>query len=519
MPRLSSITSTLVVIQAALAGADASAQSFTLRTISFFSDRPLGALAADLNGDGVDDFVVANVASQDIRWNQGRNPFPGPSGLVTTSNQGLSEIEAADLDGDGDLDIVSIAAFGGEVLWHQNLGDGSFAPPTSVSGLTGGALGLDIEDLDGDGVLDVVVAQGGVIWFRGLGTGFSLGESLPGALPGTGDVDAADVDGDGDVDVLYASGSANEMGWFENLGAGVFAPAVIIGDDLEASNLVDAADLDGDGDLDLIATSRRPAVVRLYEKNAAGIFVDLASIQLGDQFANVEDLEVVDMDLDGLPDLVFGMSSIDSTIRWIRNQGPQGFSAPVTLGGVNLGAAYGVAVSDFDGDGDPDIGFGDFGGRRTYWLRNELTAYDGVGTRICWPAEVNSTGLPSDMRAVGSASIVANGLGLEAAAIPPNTFGIFIAARTELKGAPFLMNSSGRLCIGPEIGRGVGGAILDSGAAGMITTAVDFSALPTPSGPVQVLTGETWFFQAWFRDSGPAGPTSNTSNAIRVPLF
>ena len=67
--------------------------------------------------------------------------------------------------------------------------------------------------------------------------------------------------------------------------------------------------------------------------------------------------------------------------------------------------------------------------------------------------------------------------------------------------------SAGSLCLGSPFGRLVGGMILNSGATGAVNIAADLTVMPQPTGAVVVLPGETWSFQAWYRDpqAGAAG--------------
>ncbi|MEA5547676.1 formylglycine-generating enzyme family protein, partial [Limnoraphis robusta CCNP1324] len=115
--------------------------------------------------------------------------------------------------------------------------------------------------------------------------------------------------------------------------------------------------------------------------------------------------------------------------------------------------------------------------------------------------------------------INANRLTLVAADLPANQFGLFFTGRTQ----GFVANpggSVGNLCMSGSIGRYQGpGQVLDSGAAGRIELAVDLALTPEGAGFVQVLAGETWNFQAWFRDFGAGGgATSNFSDALEVPF-
>ncbi len=139
----------------------------------------------------------------------------------------------------------------------------------------------------------------------------------------------------------------------------------------------------------------------------------------------------------------------------------------------------------------------------------------GLGMNYCMPV-VNSTGAAGAMSASGSSLVASNNVTLMAGDLPANAFGFFITSQTQ----SFVMNpggSSGNLCLGGAIGRYVGaGQIQNSGAAGAISLALDLTMTPQPTGFVSVLPGETWNYQAWFRDTSPAGPTSNFTDGLQI---
>jgi hypothetical protein len=97
--------------------------------------------------------------------------------------------------------------------------------------------------------------------------------------------------------------------------------------------------------------------------------------------------------------------------------------------------------------------------------------------------------------------------------MPPHSFGMFLVSRTP-GFVPFFGGSQGNLCLGPPIGR-FAHDVLGTGASGAFALDVDTKALPMGHGAVEVLPGETWCFQAWFRDANP-GPTSNTTDGVAV---
>ncbi|QDV06751.1 hypothetical protein Poly30_22660 [Planctomycetes bacterium Poly30] len=139
----------------------------------------------------------------------------------------------------------------------------------------------------------------------------------------------------------------------------------------------------------------------------------------------------------------------------------------------------------------------------------------GISTNYC-AAEPNSTGGAASIVATGSAGLIANDLVLTCTGMPADSFSIFIASTTQ-DFVPMAGGGAGNLCLGGSIGRGVGGAIYNSGAAGSISASVDWTSIPQPAGAVAAMAGDTWNFQCWFRDADVGGvPTFNYSDATSV---
>lgn len=138
-----------------------------------------------------------------------------------------------------------------------------------------------------------------------------------------------------------------------------------------------------------------------------------------------------------------------------------------------------------------------------------------IGTYYC-TANPNSTGVPGEIVAQGSTDVLDNNLNLTARNLPQFSFGFMITSDTP----QFTANpagSAGNLCIGGSIGRFVGpGQIQSSGALGRFAIPVDLTAVPQPNGPVAAVAGDRWYFQAWYRDSSPAGPTSNFTQGVQI---
>ncbi|MEL6712840.1 MAG: hypothetical protein AAFP86_03660, partial [Planctomycetota bacterium] len=129
-------------------------------------------------------------------------------------------------------------------------------------------------------------------------------------------------------------------------------------------------------------------------------------------------------------------------------------------------------------------------------------------------AVVNTTGNPAVIEAAGSIQASQNMFRLRAVDLPPGQGVLFLAASAQATPVN-VANSNGRLCLGSQIGRLVDQLQLASGA-GEVDALVDLTNLPQPSTTVSVLSGETWYFQAWYRDSLLGTPTSNFTDGLRV---
>ena len=137
-----------------------------------------------------------------------------------------------------------------------------------------------------------------------------------------------------------------------------------------------------------------------------------------------------------------------------------------------------------------------------------------VGTNYC-SANVNSTGNTASISGFGETSVASNDLTLTASDLPANQFGIIVVSATQ----GFVPNaggtSNGNLCLGGAIGRYVGpGEILSSGGAGEFSLAIDLGVIPQGGGTTATVAGDTWNFQAWYRDG--VGLGSNFTDGIEI---
>lgn len=186
---------------------------------------PKSVYPADVDGDANPDLIAALRGSNEVVWFE--NQIDGDGGfssktVIASGVTNVQDVHAADLDGDGDPDVLSVSPDDGEVVAYENTESGFLAPRVLTTDLNGANI-VRTADLDDDGDPDVVArAPGAVVAYRnGLddGTGFS---SL-GAIPTTQNPTAfatsvalADVDADGAPDVLTSSSTLDGIDWFKN---------------------------------------------------------------------------------------------------------------------------------------------------------------------------------------------------------------------------------------------------------------------------------------------------------------
>ena len=172
--------------------------------------------------------------------------------------------------------------------------------------------------------------------------------------------------------------------------------------------------------------------------------------------------------------------------------------------------AISVYATDLDGDGDADVLSASVFDDKIAWYENSPPV------NVVCVGNANSTGAGASLTASGSFEVVNNDTTLELTGLPLNQSVLFVNSReTILVANPG--GSQGDLCIGSfSLGRHMND-IRDSGAAGTASLTLDLANVPTNLGRTAVLAGETWYWQAWYRDvDGGGTPTSNFSSAIGV---
>jgi hypothetical protein len=255
------------------------------RIIDQTISNPAHAEVVDLDRDGINDLIVANLGiaypSEDrlgsVVWLRGQSDGNFKKFTLADKLCRVTDVQAADFDGDGDLDLV-VAEFGrevnGSILWLENRTKDRDTPVFVPSTLEArpGASHVPVADLNGDGRPDFVAMisqeHETVIAFVNQGNRqFDKQVIYQAPHPGFGStgIQLVDLDHDGDLDVLMTNGDTLDadllrpyhgIQWLENTGTYPFRYHHLTS--MYGVSRAVAADFDGDGDLDIVATSFMP---------------------------------------------------------------------------------------------------------------------------------------------------------------------------------------------------------------------------------------------------------------------
>jgi hypothetical protein len=296
------------------------------------------AVAADLDGDGDDDLVLADPGSAAYSMACGGDgTFAGARPIAQTFSP--RRTAAGDWNGDGHLDIVSLDQWQ-SFSAHLNDGAGSFTFIERHG--TENAHDMAVLDYDGDGAPDIMVKtkETGIFPFRGIGGGRFEQKALIANLTVRGPIAAADFDGDGRGDLVtdYGVGISNGDATYRKTVEFERPFSPVLG-----------ADLNGDGKADAAVADMERDDIEVYPGLGDGGFGPAAVFALS---GPVLFLAAIDLDLDGRADLL--TAGPESPLTLIR--GKAGTRYLATAAGVEgYAGSKSIAIADVDADGIPDI--------------------------------------------------------------------------------------------------------------------------------------------------------------------
>lgn len=329
----------------------------------------VSAVAADINGDGLTDLLVASSNGIDLFQQQGGGLLPGR----VISDLQAREIKVVDINGDGRPDLVIYTYFSG-LRTMLNLGGGQFAPPVTVS--TDGASYQDVAvgDVTGDGIPDIVghyVVSVEVRVGRGDGTfAAPIYYPIPQYNDGGNGLALGDFNGDGRTDVAVTNSSNNPeaaVHVFYQTPTGTLGPAATLAT-LDLPDMIKAVDMNHDGRTDLVVAHGGWDYVGVYLQQPDGTFAPEQLYYTGRQYFDASSgLDVGDINGDGLPDIILGSAGGLVVLRQIPGGAPATTnlvtqaSAAATVGGpisdtaTLSGGFYPTGMIRFDlfGPNDP----------------------------------------------------------------------------------------------------------------------------------------------------------------------
>ncbi len=407
---------------------DGSGSTWTARLIADNGFSNLEKLQlTDLDGDGDLDVLTADSAMNALYWfeNGGTSWSQHTIDMTATDLNNVAEARAADLDNDGDLDVVAVSPNSGKVLvytntagdasnWSQtfnksvinphalDLGDwdmdggvdilvgagangnlfqiyyNSTASKITFGSSTGNVYAIRMVDMGGDGAPEILTASSGTgggisVWF-GAGPG-TWTETVVVTGIGEKQLEVLDMDHDGDLDIV-ASNNGGKVAWYENTdGQGTSWSERILtstGGNSEAALPLDA---DNDGDIDLVATRQDTGDIALFRND--DIHYNTALLRQPDVdylFANPKEVVIFDADGDGNDDIVaLNRRSNGVRINWYTGNGDGSFDSAQTLLDLPQDSDFnGLALrkGDLDKDGDIDLAFATSGNNAIYTLMN-----------------------------------------------------------------------------------------------------------------------------------------------------
>ncbi len=329
----------------------------------------MDAGAADVDSDGDLDVVVAKeFGANIILLNDGAGRFTDASAArLPHVVHDSEELALADFDRDGDIDVVFVSEDDLINEYYLNNGHGFFTDAGSRLPAAGESNAVQAADIDGDEDMDLLIGNAGQDFAMiNDGTGTFVDETsarLPAETNTAQDLALGDLDGDGDLDLVQGNEDGNKL--LFNDGKGVFTdgtagrlPLPPAGEETRRASL---GDIDGDGDLDLYLANvyfahQRDPQDRVLAGDGSGRFTDVTTSWIPADGFNTIDGHLVDLDADGALDLVRAHAFGGNFEAFLNDRHQRFVDRTAALFPAALtGDGIDVESADYNGDGVLDL--------------------------------------------------------------------------------------------------------------------------------------------------------------------
>ena len=321
--------------------------------------------AIDIDNDGDLDMIIAMEWRPNVLLiNDGTGRLVDESSRRFPNQSHDSEdIAVADFDGDGNIDILFVSEDDQVNEYYRNKGNAYFELSKHPLPVTGTSNAVEAIDLDGDGDRDILIGNAGqntaLLNQQGQFVDATT-ERLPINTFTTQDLELGDIDGDGDLDILEGNETYNRL--LINDGQGVFTydkarlPAVN-----DQTRDADFGDIDADGDLDIFFANVDFSGFgdpqnRLLLNDGKGFFTEVTVTHLPVSNYRTVDADFIDLDRDGDLDILCGNRFNGASQLALLNDGQGKFTdhTKAILPDLNC-YAFDFQAADFNGDGRQDL--------------------------------------------------------------------------------------------------------------------------------------------------------------------
>jgi hypothetical protein len=343
---------------------------------------PVSLQAHDLNGDGIPDLISVNSGANTVSVLLGNGDGSFKPEVEYPVGTAPISVVVADFDRDGipDLAVVNSGSYNISILLGN--GDGTFKAPISVSVAPHPPVALAVGDFNGDDIPDLAVVSSNqsVSILRGNGDGtfhtnvdFFVTFATPLAVT---QVVAAHINADNNLDLAILNQIPNSITVLLGNGDGTFQIAGTYGVFGELPSFLAAADLNDDGFIDLAAGSIAGGI-SVLTGNGDGTF----NIPLNYQVTgSMGAFAVADIDGDGVLDLVVANADHFANVGYVTaflGNGKGSFGTALVYPAPY--SPTGIAVSDFDRNGHPDLAVAvSLSNSVSVYLSNAVTPQTGV---------------------------------------------------------------------------------------------------------------------------------------------